>query len=802
MAGDFNVNTLKRDDPKTVLVMSFAKKLGLVQLIKGITRPGKKSGTCIDLIFTDCNYISESGILDDFVSDHFSVYCIRKKDRERRKMVSRVVRDYKAFDNNSFNQLVLNKNWDVFDNSNDPDVQWEIILSYVEEILSVMCPFKRVNSRKKTTPWLTKDIFRQMREKKALIKLYKRNNDPELLKSIHIKRNRLNSLIEKSKTEFITTCLNKTVDNPKKFWKLIKGLIDKDDSVDITSYTFRDPDTDEPVLKKDTPEFLNKYFVNIAERISGPRDPNQVPYVRVYEHINDVFDFLPPSLEDMYIYKEGIDLNSSSCIPGVNNMMCKTLLDCIPSKFRHMFATSLFLGKFPSVWSKAYVTLIPKDGDKNYAGNWRPISQTIIFAKILEKIIHHQLLTYLVRNNIISSNQFGFLPGKSTQDAVFNTLRHVYSGLNNNKLTGMLFLDVAKAFNCIDHVILYEKLKDVGASDRVITWFRSYLSRSQIMKYGEVTSNEMSTTAGIAQGTVLGPLIFIFYINDCIKVLNKAKVSMFADDCILYYSGNNWARIHNVLQSDLNRFVNWTTYNRLTLNENKTQAMIIGIRNKLSNLHDPTPFIINNKSVIFVRKYTHLGFIFDCEMSLVPLCKSLEKRLVDKIYMLKKLRKYVTYKAALQIYKQTMLPILDYSGLMLLACNKTKKHDFQVMQNDVLRFCENKKLEDRISIENLHAKARLLSLEQRLAKQVLTIMYKLSQNEENRKVPSRVTRTINKYVFRVDTKIGTKYANSPYYKGTQLWDKLPETVQKSESLFIFKKELDKIFKVFDKKYFV
>ena len=717
-------------------------------------------------------------------------------------MVTRVVRDYKAFDNKVFNQVILNKCWDEFNNSNDPDVQWEIILHYVEDILSIMCPFKRVDTRRQTTPWLTPEIYKQIREKKALVKLYKINHDPELLKSIRVKRNILNSLIEKSKTDYIFSSLNRTVDKPKKFWKLIKCLIDKEDSVDITSYVFRYLDTHELVDKSDIPDYLNEYFVNISDRISGPRDLNRAPYVNIYDHIEGTFDYTPPSLEAMYGYKESIDIYSSSCIPGINNKICKTLFDAVPGKFRHLFATSLFTGKFPTSWTNAYVTLIPKDGDKNQPGNWRPISQTVIFAKILEKIVHQQFLAYLERNSVISQYQFGFLPGKSTQEAVFNTLRHIYSGLNNNKLTGMIFLDVAKAFNCIEHDILYNKLRDVGASNRVISWFKTYLTRTQITKYGDKVSDKKNIPAGIAQGTVLGPLIFIFYINDCIKVLNKVKISMFADDCILYYTSNNWTRIHEVLQSDLDSFVAWTILNRLTLNENKTQAMIIGNRNKLRNLVNPEPFTINNKIVTFVQKYNHLGFLLDSEMTLLPLIKNLEKRLIDKIYMLKKLRKYITYKASLQIYKQTILPIVDYAGFILISGNIGKKHDFQVMQNDVLRFCENKKLEDRISLDKLHEKAHLISLEQRRAKQTLILMYKLSKNEINRKVPARITRAGNKFIFRVDTKIGTKYANSPFYKGTLLWDKLSENVQKSESVFVFKQEINKLYNTFDKNYII
>ena len=192
------------------------------------------------------------------------------------------------------------------------------------------------------------------------------------------------------------------------------------------------------------------------------------------------------------------------------------------------------------VWTSAYFTLIPKSGDKSNPGNWRPILQTNIFAKIWEKIVHCQLLSYFQEYKILSKFQFGFLPDKSTHESISKVRRHMYGTENNSKLIGVLFLDIAKDFNCINHNLglLYKTMKDVGMLNRVVHWFRTYLAGSQTVKYGQTWSSDMEIPNGIAQGTVLGPLIFIFYINDCVNMLGKLRISMFADDCILYYSGN------------------------------------------------------------------------------------------------------------------------------------------------------------------------------------------------------------------------------------------------------------------------
>ena len=665
-----------------------------------------------------------------------------------------------------------------------------------------MCPFKKVNARKNIIPWLTPEIYKAIREKKTSVKKYKASRDPDDLREMRVYRNKVNSLIDSAKALYIQTTRQQTVKKPKKFWKLIKSLIDSNDSVDITAFNLMSPSTGLQVSKENTPDFFNEYFVNIARRTCGPFDPVLDDHINVYPDVNSVFDFIPPTAEEMYGFMEGMDVNSSSCINGINMKMCKEIMDAIPCKFRLLFANSLFLARFPVSWTRAYVTLIPKTGDKYHPGNWRPISQTNIFAKILEKIVHRQLLKYFLDNTILSKSQFGFLPEKSTHESVFNIVRHMYSCINNNKIMGVLFLDIAKAFNCIDHQVLYMKMREVGLSQRVIAWFTTYLNRTQITKYGETLSSCMEIPAGIAQGTVLGPLLFIFYINDCVNMLDKVRISMFADDCILYLGGNNWITIHRTMQKELDQFLEWTLKNNLRLNESKTQAMIVGNRNRLAKIVNLEPFLLNGKIFKFVKQYDYLGIILDAELSLVPLYKNIEKRVIDKVFMLRKLRKYLTYKSALQIYKQTIMPIFDYAGFLLLACSKEKKNDFQVIQNDVLRFCENKRLKDRVSIEELHKKARLVSLEQRRCKQLLSIMYKLSTDPVNLVIPARNTRMHQKLVFRIDNKIGTKYSSSPYYKGTKLWSSLSRDTQLAETLFMFKAIVDKNYSKFVDDYYV
>ena len=487
----------------------------------------------------------------------------------------------------------------------------------------------------------------------------------------------------------------------------------------------------------------------------------------------------------MYIIGE-IDSDMSSCIDGLNMKMCKRLITAIPEKFCLIYANSMYYGIFPSDWAIATVTLLPKTGDKTNPGNWRPISNTNIFAKILEKLVHKQVSQYIYANNLISEQQYGFVPGRSTHESIFKFTKHIYSAINNGKITGVLFLDIAKAFNCINHEILDIFMANNGFDNRVRKWFKSYNTRLQCVKINENRSDIKRVLYGAAQGTVLGPTLFILYFNAITENVSRCKISMFADDCIIYQSGNTWESVREKLQYNLDNILEWTTKHSLALNVSKTQAMVLGPRNKTRRLQLDIPVYMSNNPIKFVTQYNYLGIILDSEMTMQPMLKHIKKLLTNKIFVLRKIRKFLTEKASISVYKQTILSIIDYAGFLLLSCNISDRSDLQKIQNDILRICFRAKLNDHVSIQELHRKSKLISLEQRMRKQLLWLMYVDSRDENNRKIYNRVLRNNDKYIFKVDRKIGTKYQHSPYYKGTLLWNVLPASTQTINDVIRFK----------------
>ena len=302
-------------------------------------------------------------------------------------------------------------------------------------------------------------------------------------------------------------------------------------------------------------------------------------------------------------------------------------------------------------------------------------------------------------------------------------------------------------------------------------------------------SDIIDVSAGIAQGTVLGPLIFIFYINDVIHTITQCRLSMFADDCIIYTVANDFEPMYRKLQNDLDFFIGWCSRNSLKINNSKTKAMITATSGQIKTIHNVCAFKIGDDSIQYVNQYNYLGLLLDNEMTLLPLLKPIKKRVNNNIFALRKIRKYLTDHAAILVYKQTILPIFDYAGFMLISLNNGDKYDLQVIQNDALSFCKNIYMSDKISIPKIHDSICLLSLEQRRQKQLLNIMHIQALKGNSRVVTNVNTRRQTKYVFKTDTKMGKKYQRSSFFLDTRLWDALDKETQDLPCRYAFKKKI-------------
>ena len=271
---------------------------------------------------------------------------------------------------------------------------------------------------------------------------------------------------------------------------------------------------------------------------------------------------------------------------------------------------------------------------------------------------------------------------------------------------------------------------------------------------------------------------------------------MYADDCVLYITGNTWGTMRHKLQEDLDCFEHWGELNNLHLNIKKTKLLFISTRSKLIRLHDIEPLRLYDNEVTIVKQYNYLGVILDSEMTLKPFINYIKKTISHKIFTLAKIRRCLTEHAAVMMYKLTILPYIEYAGFLVVACTVDDRRDLQICQNDALRICTNQRLADRVRIEELHVKCKIVSLEQRRRNQLLLLMYKKSCDVTLLKVFPRNTRRSTRTVFKIANYQGALYKRSPYFVGAKLWDDLSVADIELPDIFLFKARLKRLNNVY------
>ena len=359
----------------------------------------------------------------------------------------------------------------------------------------------------------------------------------------------------------------------------------------------------------------------------------------------------------------------------------------------YLYNRILQTGVFPDRWKIASVTPIPKVANAKSPTDLRPISLLPIPGKLLEKLITSKIQNYLENKNSFGDNQNGIRKGKSTSSALTTFLDDIISGLNDSKTSIVAYLDFQKAFDTINHKILLNKLKRAGLGVKLLSLLENYLSgRKQKTKVHGATSELMPISVGVPQGSTLGPIMFIVYINNLTSVLQHCKCLMYADDTVLYCSHDKEKSVRKSMQSDLDKIQAWCFQNRLTLNVKKTKIMTFMSDHKRKRYKKFRMFMIGkdieevenyNYSFLLPQYliYKYLGTEIDNKWGGDEQFSKLTQMLGYKLSTFGKIRRHLTIKAALAVYKSMVLPVIDYNDHFQFLWNKNKVDRLQKYQN-------------------------------------------------------------------------------------------------------------------------
>jgi len=438
----------------------------------------------------------------------------------------------------------------------------------------------------------------------------------------------------------------------------------------------------------------------------------------------------------------------------------------------------------------AKVIPIFKKDDPAEVKNYRPISLLPVISKILERLAYNRLYKFLIDNNLLNPNQFGFRKGYSTEYAIIQSCDTIINTLSRKEHIIGIFLDLSKAFDTIDHQILIHKLSKLGVRGIVLSWFQNYLTnRKQFVTVQSKTSSRSNMICGVPQGSILGPLLFLIYINDIINSSQLLNFILFADDTNIFYSHKCMNTLINTLNTELSKVSLWFKCNKLSLNIDKTCFM--HFTNSQSRTNHNINLTIDNIPIIEKKSTKFLGVIIDSNLSWNDHIKKISISVSKAIGILWKLKPILTKRILLVLYNSFVLPYINYCNIVWGNCNKSKIESLFLLQKKAIRVCTHSaylahtdplfKQLNTLKVHDLHTYQSAIFMFKHTTHLLPFFHDAFTQNTNIHSYPTRHSSD-----FHLNNPKLLIAHRSIRHHGPDIWNSLPEQIHLCTSLFSFK----------------
>lgn len=664
ISGDFNIDLLKLEKVDSYnnfynLLVSF----GYLPQIVDPTRVTDSSATIIDHIYTNCmEYSQNSGNILMSISEHYSQFISVKRKKLDLKNVNIFRRDYSQFNTQSFRDDISIQAWD--NNLTDVNEQFTDFYWRLESCVDRHAPVKKLSRKEMkldSKPWITPKIIRMIKYRNTLFNRKKRQPNNENIKKLFtLFRNKVNNELKKSKKIYYKKYFEECQNNIKKTWDGIKSIINpKNSSSKISQLKIGERIFNTPLGM--ATEF-NNFFVNVGpntERDIPHTPPDKISPEKFLRNRNQL-NFIVAHISTEEVLDIIKSLNNKATGPSsIPTKLLVLIPDLIILPLCKIINTSFTTGKFPDALKIVKVIPIHKSGSTLDVNNFRPISLLSIFDKIIEKLMHKRLYKFLESSNILFDNQFGFRKQNSTAHALIQITEQIKTTIENGKFGCGIFIDLRKAFDTVNHAILLRKLEHYGVRGVSLQWFQSYLSNRKQYVYLNGSSSELKEiSCGVPQGSVLGPLLFLLYINDLPNISEKLKFFLFADDTNIYYEANNLKDLERTINKELCWLNHWLNVNRLALNISKTNFVVFHPFNK--PLKEYITIKINKKAISEEKYVKYLGVLIDSTLSWTHQIQNISKKVARALGVMYRIRPFVTMALLKNIYYSLVYPHLLY----------------------------------------------------------------------------------------------------------------------------------------------
>lgn len=788
MVGDFNIDMAGSSFYEGKL-KTLIRKYGFYQVVEKCTRITKDSATKIDLVLTNKKNLKNEVHSTPKITDH-SIITINMMQESTEKNNVKIFRNYKNMDVLQYQLSLINRHWPP--NCSECDILADNLTTNLIELLNEFAPEKEkvIGQKWGNKMWWNQEIDEQIKIRDQFYQKAINTITDEDWNIYKRQRNRIVTLIRTSKVRYYDEKIDQNKQNSTEMWKTLKSIVNEKNQDSIKNEIIFNG----VVVEKDICERFNEHFLNSIDEIVKNIHPSKT-HVESISHIESDKNLEEFCMIEMSELRKTISnmKNKESNIDGITVQILKYAFETIGDKILNLINKSLRKGTFPRNWKTSTVVPIEKITGTINSEEFRPINIVAPYEKLLELCVNKQIVQYLETNNILSEYQAGFRNNNSCESALQTLIFHWKDALEEGKMIGIVFLDFRRAFETINRNLLILKMEKYGFGQNILKWFRDYLSeRSQVTRYGQ-TSTASESIHGVPQGTVLGPTLFILYINDIVKVIENCKIQMFADDTLLYVMGENIDEITQKLNNDLIHLSDWLNNNSLQLNINKTKSMVIRNRTHNCNLNLVNFNVkIDDEKIERVNEFKYLGCILDEYLNFSSHFKYITGKMAKKINIMSRISKCLSPWAKLTIYKTIIAPHLYFCPTVLFLMNNSEMDVMQKKQNIALRIILRcNKFTSRIYMLNL---TNLLSVKQTITHNTMIFIYKMLNDLLPRHLLKncKFVREVHEYNTRARdnfyiNKVNTNFSqNNLFFKGLKLYNELPNEVKCCDTLVKFK----------------
>ena len=628
------------------------------------TRITDTSSTCLDQILSNFpNFVLFCEVLPPVsTNDHHTVGVHLRFSISREMAFVRHIWLYAKGDFQNYRRKIQAADWDYCFHTDNIDLACQRWTDTLLAIAKESIPNKDVLVRPNDKPWYNNSLRAMKRKLMRVYKKAKKNKTSLHWGKYKLLHKEYLSEIENAIAKYRNS-LNESLSsnrNNKKWWQTVKSIIGKGNDD-----TYPPLQTNENEIITDSRQKANAF--NKQFLLNSNLDTSDAKLPNITADNIDHLDEIKITPEEVHDYIKHLDSNKASGVDGISPRLLKEAGTAIVPSLTRLINMSLSHCKMPRLWKRANIVPIHKKGAKSDIKNYRPISLLPIPCKVLEKAVFKNVYNYLHKHKILTDHQSGFRPNDSSVNQLAYLYHQFCLALDQKKDIRLVFCDITKAFDRVWYEGIIYKLQKIGIVGSLLDWFRDYLTdryqrvmiRGQCSDWGEVK-------AGVPQGSVIGPLLFLIYINDLTEVIT-CDIKLYADDTSLYINVENPEHSAALLNENLAKLNEWANKWLVTFNPQKTKSILIS--NKHNQPSHP-PLILQNTQIDEVQQHKHLGIIFNNKLNWNNHIESLienTSKLLDVMY---KIMYQVDRKSLETIYFTFIRPKLEYAHIVWSDCSQ------------------------------------------------------------------------------------------------------------------------------------